>query len=52
MARRHLNFEVDEWQAMPWWKTRLYTEGLISEFSPQEEDAQEISQEEAGIVWG
>ncbi len=52
MARRHLYFEVDEWRAMPWWKTRLYTEGLVEEFTPREPDVEEVSQQEVGIVWG
>jgi hypothetical protein len=51
MARRHLHFEVDQWRAMPWWKTRLYTEGLIEEFTPREEGVETVPPEEVGIVW-
>lgn len=52
MARRHLGFEVDEWRAMPWWKTRLYTEGLVEEFTPRDPDVETVDPEEIGIVWG
>lgn len=52
MARRHLGFEVDEWRAMPEWKTRLYTEGLVAEFSPQDPDVEMVEPEAVGIVWG
>lgn len=33
LARRHLGFSVAEWQALPWWQSRLYAEGLAEEFA-------------------
>lgn len=37
---------------MPWWKTRLYTEGLVAEFTPPEEQVEDIPIEDLGINWG
>lgn len=31
VGRRYLHFEIDEWDALPWWKQELYLEGLAEE---------------------
>lgn len=51
---------MDEWRALPWWQTRLYTEGLNHEFAPADgglevtEDgqlAQVVPLEALGVSW-
>lgn len=36
---------------MPWWKTRLYTEGLIEEFTPRTAEVETVEPETVGIRW-
>lgn len=31
LARRYLHFSWDEWDALPWWQARAYTERLNEE---------------------
>lgn len=38
MLRRHLGVEPEDVPKLPWWKRRLYVEGLLWEFAEQEED--------------
>lgn len=38
VLRRHLYFTTEEVDALPWWKLRMYVEGLNQEFSPPEDD--------------
>lgn len=33
LARRRLGLSVREWDALPWWQSRLYLEGLSEEFT-------------------
>ncbi len=49
MARRHLGFEVDEWRAMPWWKSRLYSDGLVWEFVPAGEQSEDVDLMDLGF---
>ena len=37
---------------MPWWKTRLYTEGLVAEFTPAKPAVEEVDLEDLGVTWG
>lgn len=42
LAKRRLGFEIDEWEALPWWKQMVYLEGLSEEFyDPEQDDLQE-----------
>lgn len=37
---------------MPWWKTRMYTEGLVREFTPAEPEVEDVDLEDLGVTWG
>lgn len=32
LVRRHLGFEIDEWESLDWIKQRVYLQGLREEF--------------------
>lgn len=32
MARRHLQYGIDEWEALPWWQQQVHLEGMQEEF--------------------
>lgn len=38
LLRRHLGVEPEDVPRLPWWKRRLYVEGLVWEFTEQEEE--------------
>ncbi len=38
LLRRHLGIDPEDVPALPWWKRRLYVEGLVWEFSNEEPD--------------
>ncbi len=38
LLRRHLGVEPEDVPQLPWWKRKLYVEGLLWEFANQEED--------------
>jgi hypothetical protein len=33
---------VDEWYALPWWQSQIYSEGLREEFSGEENPTPEV----------
>lgn len=40
LARRHLNYEIDEWEALPWPTQLVYLEGLATEFYQEDPDTE------------
>ena len=38
MLRRHMGIEPEEVNRLPWWKLKLYVEGIMWEFGEQEPD--------------
>lgn len=39
LARRYLNYSIEEWEALPWWEQRVYIEGLEWELTPPEDES-------------
>lgn len=50
LFKRHLGVEPEDAPLLPWWKRRLYIEGLLWEFTEQEED--EIIDSDLGSLGG
>lgn len=42
LFRRHLGVEPEDVPNLPWWKRKLYIEGLLWEFSDNKEDTEYI----------
>lgn len=41
LLRRHLGIEPEDAPFLPWWKRKLYVEGLLWEFAEQDEEGYE-----------
>lgn len=51
VVKRRLGYGVDEWRALPWWKQRLYLDGLEEEFSGTSEEGQTQSTGQGSVVF-
>lgn len=38
MAERYLRYKPEEWEALPWWRQRMYVDGFVFEGFLQRDD--------------
>ena len=50
IVRRHLQFSIEEWEALPWYQQLVYLEGIQEEFY-QEDDSEPEREEDVSGNW-
>jgi hypothetical protein len=47
IVRRHLDFTIDEWEALPWQHQMVYMEGIEQEFYDPDHDGEYVDDSES-----